>query len=71
MAQCIMGSGSFNKFWGTFKVAGLPPTGGSQQVGDGAIVTDATAPAFAAAVAGGGAVICPVFWNGTAWACGG
>jgi hypothetical protein len=68
MAQCLLGSGAFNKFWGTFKVAALP-TGA--QVGDGAIVTDATAPAFAAAPVGGGAVICPVFWNGTAWACGG
>lgn len=32
-----------------------------------AFVTDAAAPAFLAAVAGGGAVVTPVFYNGAAW----
>lgn len=35
--------------------------------GQRAIVTDANAPTFLATVAGGGAVVCPVFWNGSAW----
>lgn len=30
-------------------------------------VTDASAPSFGSAVAGGGAVVTPVFSNGTAW----
>ena len=32
-----------------------------------AYVTDATTPAYLAALTGGGAVACPVFFNGTAW----
>ena len=35
--------------------------------GDTAFVTDALAPTFLAAVAGGGAVVAPVFYNGTTW----
>lgn len=35
--------------------------------GDTAYVTDALAPAFLAAVVGGGAVKTPVFYNGSAW----
>lgn len=46
-----------------FTVAGLP--GGA--VGDKAHVTDALAPAFGAAVVGGGAVTIPVFHDGTQW----
>jgi hypothetical protein len=48
---------------GPFTVAGLPA--GTQ--GDTAFVTDALAPAFGVAVAGGGAVVCPVFFDGAAW----
>lgn len=47
-----------------FTVAGLPAAG---TLGRRAIVTDATAPTFLAIVAGGGAVITPVFDNGTNW----
>lgn len=32
-----------------------------------AYVTDATTPTYLAALTGGGAVVCPVFYNGTAW----
>ena len=35
--------------------------------GDVAYVTDALAPTFLTAVVGGGAVVCPVFYNGAAW----
>jgi hypothetical protein len=35
--------------------------------GDRAYVTDATAPTYLGALTGGGAVVCPVFFNGTAW----
>ena len=35
--------------------------------GDRALATDAAAPAFLVAVAGGGAVVTPVFYNGAAW----
>ena len=38
-------------------------------VGQRAYVTDALAPAYAAAVVGGGAVTVPVFYNGAAWIC--
>jgi hypothetical protein len=69
MAQCLLGSGQFNKYWGAFKVASLPTANLSQ--GDAALITDATTPAFAAAPVGGGAIICPVYWTGTTWLCGG
>lgn len=36
-------------------------------VGDIAYVTDATAPTYLGALVGGGAVTCPVFFNGAAW----
>jgi hypothetical protein len=49
---------------GPFTVATLP---GAPTQGDTAFVTDAAAPAFGAAVAGGGAVVIPVFYNGAAW----
>ena len=32
-----------------------------------AYVTDATAPTYLGALTGGGAVVCPVFYNGSAW----
>jgi hypothetical protein len=35
--------------------------------GDTAYVTDALAPTYLAVVVGGGAVVSPVFYNGTAW----
>jgi len=35
--------------------------------GDTAYVTDATAPTYLGALTGGGAVVCPVFYNGSAW----
>lgn len=47
-----------------YTVATLPATPAQ---GDVAIVTDALTPAFLSAVASGGAVVTPVFWNGTAW----
>lgn len=44
-------------------VSGLPT--GAQ--GDVAYVTDALAPSFLVAVVGGGAVVAPVFYNGSSW----
>lgn len=46
-----------------YTVATLPA--GNQ--GDYAFVTDALAPTFLAALVGGGAVVAPAFYNGTAW----
>lgn len=46
-----------------YTVATLPA--GTQ--GDTAFVTDALAPTFLAAIVGGGAVVAPVFYNGTNW----
>lgn len=46
-----------------YTVATLPA--GTQ--GDTAFVTDALAPTFLAIVVGGGAVVAPVFYNGTNW----
>jgi hypothetical protein len=46
-----------------YTVATLPT--GTQ--GDTAYVTDATAPTYLGTLTGGGAVVCPVFYNGTAW----
>ena len=48
-----------------YTVAGLPA--GTQ--GDLAFVTDANAPTYNATVAGGGAFVIPVFYNGTNWVC--
>jgi hypothetical protein len=50
-----------------YTVATLPAAG---TVGRRAYVTDALAPIFLTAIAGGGAVKCPVFDNGTAWVAG-
>jgi hypothetical protein len=44
-------------------VAGLP----AGITGQRAFAIDANAPTFLSAVAGGGAVVCPVFFNGSAW----
>jgi hypothetical protein len=49
-----------------YTVATLP----TPYVGRRVYVTDALAPAFLTAVAGGGAVKCPVFYNGAAWVVG-
>lgn len=46
-----------------YTVATLPPG----IVGMRAYVTDANAPTWNGALVGGGAVTCPVFYNGTAW----
>ena len=46
-----------------YTVATLP----AGTVGMRAYVTDATAPTYLSALTGGGAVKCPVFYNGTAW----
>lgn len=51
---------------GAFTVAGLAGLVGLI-AGQRAYATDAAAPAFGAAVAGGGAVFTPVFYNGAAW----
>ena len=50
-----------------YLVAGLPAAG---TVGRRTWVTDALAPVFLAAPTGGGAVVCPVFDNGSAWVVG-
>jgi hypothetical protein len=47
----------------SYTVATLP-TG---TLGDIAMVTDATAPTYLGTLTGGGAVNCPVFYNGTIW----
>lgn len=50
-----------------YTVATLPAAG---TAGRRAYVTDATAPTWLGALTGGGAVVCPVFDNGTAWVAG-
>lgn len=56
---------------GTVKTQGYTvatlPTG---SIGMKAYVTDAVAPTFLGTLTGGGAVKCPVFYNGTAWVAG-
>lgn len=47
----------------SYTVATLPA--GTQ--GDTAYVTDATAPTYLGTLTGGGSVVCPVFYNGSAW----
>lgn len=47
-----------------YTVATLPAT---PTQGDTAFVTDATAPTYLAVLVGGGAVVCPVFYDGTNW----
>lgn len=46
-----------------YTVATLP----AGTVGDIAYVTDALAPVYLTAIVGGGAVVCPVFFDGTNW----
>lgn len=46
-----------------YTVATLP----AGTLGDTAFVTDATAPTYLGALTGGGAVACPVFYDGSAW----
>ena len=46
-----------------YTVATLPVSPG----GTRGFVRDALAPAFLGVVAGGGSVVCPVFFNGAAW----
>ena len=36
-------------------------------LGDMAYVTDATAPTYLTTIVGGGAVVCPDFFDGTNW----
>ena len=48
---------------GVYTVAALP----SGFQGDTAIVTDATTPTYLGTLTGGGAVVTPVFYNGTNW----
>jgi hypothetical protein len=51
-----------------YSVAGTPlPAASSALLGARAVVSDATLPTYLAAYTGGGAVVCPVFCNGTAW----
>lgn len=51
-----------------YTVATLPSTAATGMVaGAMAYVTDATAPTYLGTLTGGGAVVCPVFYNGTAW----
>lgn len=47
-----------------FTVATLPA---APAIASRAYVTDATAPTYNGALVGGGAVVVPVFFNGTAW----
>ena len=52
----------------SYTVATLPSTAATGMVtGAMAYVTDATAPTYLGALTGGGAVVCPVFYNGSAW----
>jgi hypothetical protein len=51
-----------------YSVAGTPLPGASSALkGARAVVSDATTPLYLVAYAGGGAVVCPVFCNGSAW----
>lgn len=48
---------------GTYTVSTLPTPANPAF----AIVTDATAPTYLGTLTGGGSVVCPVFYNGSAW----
>ena len=51
-----------------YSMAGTPlPAASSALKGARAVVSDATTPTYLTAYTGGGAVVCPVFCNGTAW----
>jgi len=62
-----------SKLAGTLSVKTLSTTGYTVAtlpagvIGDRAYVTDATTPSYLGALTGGGAVDCPVFYNGAAW----
>jgi hypothetical protein len=65
----FIADGSNNKIpinGNVYTVATLP-TG---VTGRRAFVSDATAPTFLGTLTGGGAVFCPVFYNGSAWKAG-
>lgn len=55
--------------FGPMTVAQLPAAAAGL-AGARATVSDATAPTFLGALTGGGAVVCPVFCNGSAWVAG-
>jgi hypothetical protein len=70
----ISGSTVTNKIEGKLIMGGVIRRNGytvstlpSGTVGDTAYVTDATAPTYGGALTGGGSVVVPVFYNGTAW----
>ena len=48
-------------------VSTLPPCNATTKGFDNYYVTDATTPTYNGALTGGGAVVVPVFCNGTAW----
>lgn len=52
---------------GTGYTVGALPTG---SIGMRTYVTDALAPVFLTTLTGGGSVVCPAFYNGTAWVAG-
>jgi len=56
-------SSFFQKALSGYTVATLP----AGVLGDTAYVTDATSPTYLGTLVGGGAVKCPVFYNGTNW----
>jgi len=65
---------TFERTTGNFIATGTVRTAGytvatlpTATQGDRAFVTDATAPTYLGTLTGGGAVVCPVFYNGTAW----
>ena len=54
-----------------YSVAGTPlPAASSALKGARAVVSDATLPTLLGVYVGGGAVVCPVICNGTAWVTG-
>lgn len=64
-ARWVSTTGDERVITGVFTVATLPAAGG--RGGSRAFVTDALAPVFQAAVAGGGAVFTPVYCDGAGW----
>ena len=50
-----------------YTVATLPTAAQGAVRGARACVSDATTPTYAATLTGSGAVVVPVFYNGTAW----
>ena len=64
----IPAPGTYLPLIGTFIVADLPAPA-AENVGQLALVTDATLPAYAAPVVGGGAVFILVLSDGSNWNC--